>query len=128
MPPESIARTTLEVVALLLTLLFFAVQYGTRHLESDRVPNELLSGAMETVVHASLYLNLAALVAVVVIYDTTESGIVFLMALLLYIGLLVIALSIRNTASALRDYSDPDQPTARLNLDQDQTSLEDFDE
>lgn len=123
---QTAALAVLEIVALLLTLLFLAVQFASRQIGSSRVPHEALSGAMSTVVNASFLLTMAGVFGMAVVTDASDDPATDLMMVFLITGLFMIGISIRNTASALHDEIESNDSTGRFNTRNDQTTIEEF--
>lgn len=123
---EAAALTVLETTALLLTLLLIAVQYASRQVARDRVPEETLAGAMNAVVHASFLLVVAATTATIHLTELTGDRLTAVTLIATLLAFLSIGVAIRNAATALQQEMDADR-TSRLNTADEQVSLEAFD-
>lgn len=107
----SVATSILELVAILLTLLFIAIQYASRKGATRVMSEKSLSSTMKDMQFVAFLLIVTAFAATVVLLQEFEDGWVGLMLLGTGFALIVIALSIRNTARRIANELDTEEDT-----------------
>ena len=104
-----IALSVLEISAILLSLLFVALQYLSRQVEDDLISTSLLAEASQAVARGSLLLLTAAYFSWVLLVLTVENSLVTIAIAPLLAAFAYIAAAIQETAKQLADTFDEDE-------------------
>ena len=115
----------LEVSAILLTLLFIAIQYISRHIDDRSVPAETLTKISGLISITALSVGAASFFSAGEVANAVDSGPTEMAAIALTIALLLMALAIRSTANDISELVDTDT-TGRINTEKGQSTLGEF--
>lgn len=123
---EAAGLAVIETVALLLTLIFIAVQFASRHAALNRIDNAVLATTMERVGLTSIFLGLAAGFGALAVSGATDDHLTGIALGFLLTAFFFVSLEIYNTAQAIRRAAL--EEGSRFNTPGDQTTIEEFNE
>lgn len=104
----NIALSVLEISAILLSLLFVALQYLSRQVEDDLISTSLLAEASQAVARGSILLLTAAYFSWMLLVLTVENSIITIVIAPLLAAFAYIAAAIQETGKQLADTFDED--------------------